>query len=163
MTDPNTPDLTRTSVMRLSDLKSPPTTAGRPVPALGAGVAAQPPAPVLADSFRALFHSLYDAGILTAADGTILDANPRALGFLGHELDDLTSRNVVELFDRADEGLIHVLTERLERHPRHDREQRLQQAHSHGRPEPDNSERFSLSKPVPGASSPGAPDVSAIV
>lgn len=67
--------------------------------------------------FEVLLQSVYDAAILTDFEGTISDANERALRFFGYNREELAGLKIGNLIAGADEDILTTVTEnvRLER------------------------------------------------
>ena len=69
--------------------------------------------PASNDDFRKLLQSLYDAAILTTADGRILDANARAEQFFHTTAAFLAGHNILELLNGADASLLSAIQNSL--------------------------------------------------
>ncbi len=82
---------------------SPP--AGTAGPALSAEIGGR----VGTAAFQALFHSVYDAALITQLDGRIVDANTRASDFLQQSLDELRQRNLITIISGADASTLQTL------------------------------------------------------
>lgn len=63
--------------------------------------------------YEELLQSLYDAAIIAGLDGTVVDANVRAVEFFQYERDELCERSVFDLVSGADDELIAMLLENL--------------------------------------------------
>lgn len=59
--------------------------------------------------FQELFQSVYDGAIITNLDGTIVDANPRALAFLHYTQGELTGLNLTHIVSGATPETISTL------------------------------------------------------
>jgi PAS domain S-box-containing protein len=74
----------------------------------------KPAALYLDDSnFQELFQGVYDAALITNRNGTIIDANVRAVQFLDFERDELRQRNVLDILSGADEALLTTIADTL--------------------------------------------------
>ncbi len=68
--------------------------------------------------YQALLQSMYDAAIISDLEGSIVDVNARAVGFLGYTDQEIQGKAVFDVISGADEQLIGALWENLqnERH-----------------------------------------------
>jgi PAS domain S-box-containing protein len=70
--------------------------------------------PVAKSLFSQLLESIYDGCLITDLNGIILDANPRALGFLRQALQDVKGLSVPLLISGSDETLLPSIREALD-------------------------------------------------
>ena len=64
--------------------------------------------------FHELFQSIYDGTLITDLKGNIVDANVRALEFLGYTLSELRDKTVVRTISGSDESLVSMVLKNLE-------------------------------------------------
>ena len=65
--------------------------------------------------YRQLLHNIYDAVVITALDGTVVDANGRAEELLLFEKEDLLQKNMLQLISGAQPNLLEMLYSSLQR------------------------------------------------
>lgn len=73
-----------------------------------------PAKPAAKSLFSQLLESIYDGCLITDLNGTILDANPRVLGFLRQALQDVQGLSVPHLISGSDETLLPSIREALD-------------------------------------------------
>ncbi|NQT93990.1 MAG: PAS domain S-box protein [Lentisphaerae bacterium] len=64
--------------------------------------------------YEELLQSVYDAAVIAELDGTVVDANARAVEFFQYERNELCERSVFDLVSGADDELIAMLLENLQ-------------------------------------------------
>ena len=64
--------------------------------------------------FQELLQSSYDAALLTGLDGHILDANMRAIEFLGYSREKLCTGHISEVISGLETGILETVRETLE-------------------------------------------------
>lgn len=64
--------------------------------------------------YEELLQSVYDAAIIVELDGTVADANVRAVEFFQYERDEICERSLFDLVSGADGELIAMLLENLQ-------------------------------------------------
>ncbi|MFH0908322.1 MAG: PAS domain S-box protein [bacterium] len=70
--------------------------------------------PATKSLFSQLLESIYDGCLITDLKGTIVDANPRVLGFLRQTLEDVKGLSVPHLISGSDDKLVPSIRETLE-------------------------------------------------
>ena len=70
------------------------------------------PLPVQEEHFRAFFANSFDAALITAPDGAILEANPAACTVFGYAADELRALGRPAVVDTTDPRLARLLRER---------------------------------------------------
>ncbi len=71
--------------------------------------------------YEKLLESVYDAAVISAPSGRIIEVNGRAEEFLGYSREQLCNMNIIELIDGGDDSLMQristtLLDERFEKH-----------------------------------------------
>jgi sigma-B regulation protein RsbU (phosphoserine phosphatase) len=67
-----------------------------------------------AADFQELLRNLYDAALITDFDGRIVDANPRAVKFLGYRKRELYTRKITDFLSGAGDALLPTIRETLQ-------------------------------------------------
>ncbi len=71
-------------------------------------------APIGGRDFQELLQSVYDAALLTDANGLIVDANARAERFLGRDRAELAQLSIIDVISGTDETLLDTIAQGLE-------------------------------------------------
>lgn len=63
--------------------------------------------------YEQLLESVYDAAVITAPSGKIIEVNGRAVEFFGYDRDQLAGMNMINILDGADETIMRSVSDTL--------------------------------------------------